>query len=65
MAKRVSDKRVLRLIRGFLTAGVLADGLVGPTDEGTPQGGPCQHGGWGRGGAVRLPPIPIGRPLQQ
>jgi len=26
--------------RGFLTSGVLADGLVGPTDEGTPQGGP-------------------------
>jgi RNA-directed DNA polymerase len=40
MAKRVADRRVLRLVRGFLTAGVLADGLVGPTDEGTPQGGP-------------------------
>jgi len=40
VAKRVSDKRILRLIRGFLTAGVLADGLVGPTEEGTPQGGP-------------------------
>jgi len=40
LAERVSDKRVLRLLRGFLTAGVLADGLVGPTDEGTPQGGP-------------------------
>src|SRR4051795_10614689 len=40
VAKRVSDPRILRLIRGFLTAGVLADGLVGPTDEGTPQGGP-------------------------
>lgn len=40
MAKRVSDRRVLKLIRGFLTAGVRADGLVGPTDEGTPQGGP-------------------------
>jgi RNA-directed DNA polymerase len=39
-AKRVSDKRILKLIRGFLTAGVLADGLVGPTEEGTPQGGP-------------------------
>jgi RNA-directed DNA polymerase len=36
----VCDKRILRLIRGFLTAGVLAGGLVGPTDEGTPQGGP-------------------------
>ena len=40
VAKRVSDRRILRLIRGFLTAGVLADGLVGPTDEGAPQGGP-------------------------
>jgi len=40
VAKRVPDQRVLRLIRGFLTAGVLADGLVGPTDDGTPQGGP-------------------------
>jgi RNA-directed DNA polymerase len=40
VAKRVTDKRVLKLIRGFLTAGVLADGLVGPTEEGTPQGGP-------------------------
>ena len=39
-AKRVADKRILKLIRGFLTCGVLADGLVGPTDEGTPQGGP-------------------------
>ena len=40
VAKRVTDKRVLKLIRGFLTAGVLIDGLVGPTEEGTPQGGP-------------------------
>jgi RNA-directed DNA polymerase len=40
VAKRVSDKRLLRLIRGFLTAGVLAGGLVGPTEQGTPQGGP-------------------------
>jgi RNA-directed DNA polymerase len=40
VAKRVTDKRILKLIRGFLTAGVLANGLVGPTDEGTPQGGP-------------------------
>jgi RNA-directed DNA polymerase len=40
IAKRVTDKRVLKLIRGFLTAGVLADGLVSPTEEGTPQGGP-------------------------
>jgi RNA-directed DNA polymerase len=40
VAKRVTDKRILKLIRGFLTAGVLIDGLVGPTEQGTPQGGP-------------------------
>jgi len=40
VARRVSDKRVLRLIRGFLTAGMLVDGLVGPREQGTPQGGP-------------------------
>jgi RNA-directed DNA polymerase len=40
VAKRVADKRVLKLIRGFLTAGVMAEGLVSATEEGTPQGGP-------------------------
>ena len=40
VAKRVTDKRILKLTRGFLTAGVLAGGLVSPTEEGTPQGGP-------------------------
>jgi RNA-directed DNA polymerase len=40
VAKRSADRRILKLIRGFLTAGVLEGGLVGPTDEGTPQGGP-------------------------
>jgi RNA-directed DNA polymerase len=40
VAKRVTDTRILKLIRGFLTAGVLADGLVSPTEEGTQQGGP-------------------------
>jgi RNA-directed DNA polymerase len=40
IAKRVTDKHILKLIRSFLTAGVLEGGLVGPTEEGTPQGGP-------------------------
>jgi RNA-directed DNA polymerase len=40
VAERVVDKRVRKLIRGFLTAGVLEDGLVRSIDEGTPQGGP-------------------------
>jgi RNA-directed DNA polymerase len=39
-AKRISDKRLLRLIRAYLNAGVMEDGLVSPTDEGVPQGGP-------------------------
>jgi RNA-directed DNA polymerase len=40
IAKRIADKRVLALIRAFLHAGVMEDGLTTPTDEGTPQGGP-------------------------
>lgn len=40
VSTRVRDKRMLGLIRGFLTAGVLEGGLVSPSDEGTPQGGP-------------------------
>ena len=40
VAKRVADKRMLKLIRAFLKAGVMEDGWVSPVDEGTPQGGP-------------------------
>jgi RNA-directed DNA polymerase len=40
IAQRVSDRHLLRLIRAFLTSGVLENGLVSPVDEGTSQGGP-------------------------
>src|SRR5262245_56463856 len=40
IAERMSDKRLLKLIRVFLQAGVMEGGLVNPVDEGTPQGGP-------------------------
>ena len=40
LAERIEDKRLLRLIRSFLQAGVMENGLVNPVDEGTPQGGP-------------------------
>jgi len=40
VAQRVADKRMLKLIRAFLGAGVMEEGLVSPVDEGTPQGGP-------------------------
>src|SRR5215468_3374516 len=40
VAARMTDKRVLKLIRAFLKSGVMEDGLVSPVDEGTPQGGP-------------------------
>jgi len=40
IAKRVEDKQVLKLIRGYLKAGVMENGLVRAKDRGTPQGGP-------------------------
>jgi RNA-directed DNA polymerase len=40
VAKRVQDRHLLRLIRRYLTAGVLVGGMVDPMDEGVPQGGP-------------------------
>jgi len=40
VARRVEDKRLLKLIRAFLNSGVMVDGLFSGTREGTPQGGP-------------------------
>lgn len=40
LATKISDKRVLKLIRSFLNSGVMIGGLEQPTEEGTPQGGP-------------------------
>jgi RNA-directed DNA polymerase len=40
LAKRKSDKQILKLIRAYLDSGVMLGGLVSPTREGTPQGGP-------------------------
>jgi len=40
LAMRIADKRVLKLIRAYLRAGILENGLVSIPSEGTPQGGP-------------------------
>lgn len=40
VARRVKDKKILLLIRRYLQSGVMENGLVKPTEEGTPQGGP-------------------------
>ena len=40
LARRITDRRILTLIRRYLRAGMLEGGLVSPRREGTPQGGP-------------------------
>jgi RNA-directed DNA polymerase len=40
IAKSVKDKRILRLIRGYLRSGIMIDGMVSQRDKGTPQGSP-------------------------
>jgi RNA-directed DNA polymerase len=40
VAQKIGDKRVLRLIRSYLQAGLMVGGVVSPRTEGTPQGGP-------------------------
>ena len=40
LARRINDKRLLRLIRRYLEAGMMCDGVVIEREEGTPQGGP-------------------------
>ena len=40
LRERINDAKTLRLIRQFLRAGVMEDGLVSPSEEGVPQGGP-------------------------
>ena len=40
LAKKVGDGRVLKLIRRYLEAGMMAEGVISPRTQGTPQGGP-------------------------
>jgi group II intron reverse transcriptase/maturase len=40
VSRRIRDKRILRLIRRYLQAGVMEGGIISPRTEGTPQGGP-------------------------
>ena len=40
LSKRITDKRTLKLIRNYLTSGIMEGGVVSPRSEGTPQGSP-------------------------
>jgi RNA-directed DNA polymerase len=40
LAKRISDKRTLKLIRSYLNSGIMEDGIISWQEEGTPQGSP-------------------------
>jgi RNA-directed DNA polymerase len=40
IARKIRDKRVLKLIRKYLESGIMIEGLISPSEEGTPQGGP-------------------------
>ena len=40
LVKKIEDRRVLQLIRRYLEAGTMADGVISPRTQGTPQGGP-------------------------
>ena len=40
LARKIGDKRVLKLVRRYLKAGLMVGGVVSPRTEGTPQGGP-------------------------
>jgi hypothetical protein len=55
LAQRVTDARVLKVARAFLNAGVLENGLVSATEEGTPQGGPLEASR----GATRAASAPV------
>jgi retron-type reverse transcriptase len=46
LSRKTKDKRVLKLIRGYLKSGVMLNGIKINSDEGTPQGGPLLYGGY-------------------
>jgi RNA-directed DNA polymerase len=40
LSKKISDKRILKLMRSYLNSGIMEEGMVTPRTEGTPQGSP-------------------------